>query len=134
MSAADYDGIVKQIETMGFFKLQEDYSAPVTDVSGVKITVIAPYGVHRVWRYAVPCESEYRKIRGPDKRPTIPVNRADGRTVTIEDPGRYGYLDRVSPPPDSLCKLELMIDQLTGSEQWARQMQAPEGHSDKASH
>jgi hypothetical protein len=108
LSTSDYDNLVKQIEAMDFFKLKERYSGEITDQPGVKISVIAPYGTHSVWRYAVPCATEYRKFTST-------------RKGLRDEPSPYDYLKGVTPPPDSLCKLESMIDQLTGAERWAKE-------------
>ena len=104
LSLRDFNRLETQIEGMDFFKLNENYSAQVTDLPSVRITVIAPWGVHSVRRYAVPCQTEYRKIM-----------------ATKDDPGINSYLRNIPPPPDSLCKLESMIDRLTGADKWGEE-------------
>ena len=89
---------------MKFFELKDSYSAGVTDFDGVNVIVIAPYAVHRIWRYAVPCASDYHKVM-----------------TTNYNPAAQDYLKGVSPPPDSLCKLETMIDQVTGADKWGEE-------------
>ena len=102
---ADYNRLVAQIDAMHFFQLKSDYSAEITDLPGVTIMSATPNGVHSVRRYAVPCETEYRK-------------RTTAKRSVPGAPDPDDYLKGVVPPPDSLCKLESMIDQLTGAAKW----------------
>ncbi len=105
LSLKDYNRLVEQIDSMGFFELKSNYSAEVTDLPSVTIMATRLGSSHSVMRYAVPCETEYRKRMAAKK--TNPNSRSP-----------YDYLEGVVPPPDSLCKLESMIDDLTGANKW----------------
>jgi hypothetical protein len=110
LSLADYNRLVAQIDAMGFFKLKNDYSAEVTDMPSVTIIVSTLNGLHSVRRYAVPCETQYRN--GNHHRGT--TTKVGSREIDIEP----DYLAGITPPPDSLCKLESMIDRLSGADKW----------------
>jgi len=95
LSAGDYIKLVKQIEAMKFFKLREMYGPPPPDIGYETITVIdAPVEYKRVLYPGFLC-------RGSDRKP---VTRTD-----------------TNIPPDSLCKLDSMIDKLTGADKWGKE-------------
>lgn len=120
LSQSDYNALIKQIESIDFFKLRERYVFEVSDAPGALITVIASYRVHGVFRYVIPCETEFRRIKAWTKAhpkqmpPSVPGS----------DPiaaAEVGFEAAATPPPDGLCKLETMIDRMTGADKWGKQ-------------
>ncbi len=91
----DYNKLVKQIEAMKFFKLKPIFGPPPPDVGYETITVInAPVEYNRVLYPGFLCRARDRK----------PVTKTD-----------------TNIPPDSLCKLDSMIDKLTGADKWGEE-------------
>jgi hypothetical protein len=126
LSVANYNLLVRQIEGMKFFRLDPIYSAPVFDQPGIAITVIAPNGdIHRVLRYAVGCETEFHSYHHDQSQATSQMQTGASRKRVVTD---ADYLNGVVPAPDSLCKLESMIDSLTDADEWAKEQQIPPKH------
>jgi hypothetical protein len=113
VSSSDYAALVNQIESIDFFMLKDRYEFEVTDASGVLITVIAGYKVHGVFRYVIPCETEFRRIQAWNK-----MHPKDRPSSMVADAIRYD--GAATPPPDGLCKLESMIDRMTGADKWSK--------------
>jgi hypothetical protein len=123
LSINDYSMLVKQVEAMQFFKLDNIYSSPVLDARGVRITVLGPDDVHTVLRYAVPCETEYRKFEEKSlmvERQKV-VAKKESRTSKKRAIDYDDAFKGITPAPDSLCKLELMIDYMTNADKWEQQ-------------
>jgi len=123
MSRKDYDALVKQVETMKFFDLPEFYGYVSFHSSRVTTSVLGPYGGHSVERSNIPCESKFHELGlgvATEPSPTATMTSRVKRAVDTEP----NPLEGKTPPPDSVCMLELMIDHMSGADRLGQDFRA----------
>jgi hypothetical protein len=122
MSRNDYDALVEQVDAMKFYDLQNYYGYGSFHANTVITSVLGPYGSHSVERSNIPCESRFRSLglgAATPSPPTPTIPRIKRPIDTEPNP-----LAGKTPPPDSLCKLELMIDHMTGADRLGEEFKA----------
>ncbi|NII11955.1 hypothetical protein HBF24_14885 [Oleiagrimonas sp. C23AA] len=88
MAPADYARLVKAVDGMDIYALDENYAVKATDQPTSYITVIGPKGAKRIRHYGAGCGPEGGAAPGPDNA------------------------------PPALCRFERLLESLSGVSDW----------------